>query len=109
MRKEPFSQKRTVPFGGTTETVNNVMPTGAGTSETPDNVMPRVWGCQKRQTKSCPGVWGCQKRQTMSSPQSLADIVTQQVNCFFWFVRPGEKNGLFLSCRGVFVTKDCYF
>jgi hypothetical protein len=49
---------------GTSETLNNVMPTGVGTSETLNNILP----------------------------MTLADIVKQQVNCFLGFLRPGQKN-----------------
>jgi len=55
-------RKRTVPFGGTKETINDVMPMGVGTSETLNIAMPMPWGRQKRQTMSCPWVWGRQKR-----------------------------------------------
>jgi hypothetical protein len=65
-RRYPYG--RTVPFGGTKETINDVMPTGVGTSETPNKILPTSVG----------------KPETPNNvmPMALADIVTQQVSCF---------------------------
>jgi hypothetical protein len=89
---------------------------GVGKQETLNNVVPMLWGHQKRRTKSCP--WcgdvrnaeqshthavGTSETSNKVLPMALADIVTQQFNCFFGVFKTRAKKPARFSPSGVFL------
>jgi hypothetical protein len=104
MRKEPFPQKRTVPFGERPEVElvtrshplnkNSLLPSAHQKLRSKLYLQSCAIKRNRSLNKERFPLVAHQKLQTLLCTRALADIARQKVSCFGSFYGPGEKNGV---------------